>query len=138
MGDDKDLSGFWIGAYHYPIAAKPVAFNAVIEDDMGLFTGEICENVTFCRPSEMLLFASIFGNLNHHHVHFEKVYESGAAAGYGKVLYTGDLAADGNSIQGRWTIPGDWSGRFVMERTKGAVSDLAVGRQEHELLKLKL
>jgi hypothetical protein len=45
-----------------------------------------------------------------------KTYD-GLGGVYNMVLYQGVLSADGTEISGDWTIPGDWSGRFVMIRS---------------------
>lgn len=34
----------------------------------------------------------------------------------GAIDYDGEVSADGQSISGSWTIPGDWSGVFQMQR----------------------
>jgi len=32
------------------------------------------------------------------------------------VHYAGEISRDGNEIHGRWTVPGSWSGPFLMIR----------------------
>lgn len=111
-------------------------FNAYIEDDAGLLSGDICENVTYGFERETPLFSALNGSVNNSHVHFEKIYEPGHVD-FTKVSYSGHLIEDSNEIEGSWVLtgPNGWSGKFMMVRKSGTKESLAVGRAEHKLLK---
>lgn len=48
---------------------------------------------------------------------------SQAAEGFEEAIhYEGAISVDGLSIDGRWSIPGCWSGAFRMERQSGAAA----------------
>jgi hypothetical protein len=53
-----------------------------------------------------------------------KIYD-GSFRLYDSVHYAGDVNADGTEIEGRWTVPGSWSGRFLMIRSGGLSAALA-------------
>jgi hypothetical protein len=67
------------------------------------------------RPGETL-FATLMGNRDTHTVRFTKSYEA-ADQDYTVVEYEGTLSGDGTEIEGRWTIPGNCSGTFLMIRS---------------------
>ena len=52
-------------------------------------------------------------------VTFAKVYED-EAFNSDFVRYEGTIAASGDEINGRWDVPGHWSGSFIMVRDSGA------------------
>lgn len=48
---------------------------------------------------------------------------SEAAEGFEEAIhYEGAISADGLTIDGRWSIPGGWSGAFRMQRQNGAAA----------------
>jgi hypothetical protein len=47
-----------------------------------------------------------------------KTYD-GANPHYVRVAYEGTLSTDGTEIEGRWIVPGSWSGKFLMIRSAG-------------------
>lgn len=51
-------------------------------------------------------------------VTFLKSYDD-LPQGYDTVHYAGDVGHDDNEIEGRWTVPGSWSGKFLMIRASG-------------------
>ena len=51
---------------------------------------------------------------------------------YDAVAYEGAVDAEGLEITGRWSIPGDWSGTFIMVRESG-VEEEASAEAEQEL-----
>lgn len=135
MAGQVDLTGRWTGVYFYPhdpdwnandnMPATP--FSAELTDTAGTIIGMTLE------PD--LLFADgvdIRGMLEGRHdsarVTFTKTPD-GRDRDH-EILYDGEISADGHSISGRWTIPGDWSGEFRMQRrsVSEAVSD-TVGAQ---------
>lgn len=135
-----DLSGFWVGVYEYPrndlnITDKTVKFNAVLQDDGGALSGEICENVTNIPDHDGLLFASIVGQHIDAYVSFIKTYEN-ASEMYTTVIYEGVLRDNESYIKGTWTVTGEygWSGQFVMCRAKSDSQEISIERKEHQLL----
>ena len=52
-------------------------------------------------------------------VAFAKTCEGGSPHYDRPIEYQGTLSADGTEIEGRWSIPGDWSGQFLMIRSSG-------------------
>ena len=50
--------------------------------------------------------------------------------GYDVVQYSGAVRDEGLEIAGTWTVPGSWSGTFLMIRTRGLV--LAAARTQAE------
>jgi hypothetical protein len=53
-----------------------------------------------------------------------KIYH-GAFALYDSVHYAGDINEDGSEINGRWHVPGSWSGTFLMIRDRAAATAIA-------------
>lgn len=54
-----------------------------------------------------------------------------ADGGYDTVAYEGIVTNDGDEITGRWDIPGEWSGTFIMTRDDGiALVDQAAATDE--------
>jgi len=49
-------------------------------------------------------------------VHFTKTYDEPGHARRNHVLYIGTVNGEGTEITGRWEIPGNWSGSFIMVR----------------------
>jgi hypothetical protein len=72
------------------------------------------------------LYAALVGSRQGSAVEFVKTYD-GANPNYGVVRYEGRLSSDGTEIEGRWTLPGNWSGKFLMIRPTGKRE--AVGRK---------
>src|SRR5262249_16640843 len=68
--------------------------------------------------------AILLGTRQHSTVTFVKTYD-GANPQYGTVAYQGTLSPDGTEIEGRWTVPGNWSGKFLMIRSAGQAEAVA-------------
>ena len=63
------------------------------------------------------LCATVSGARDGAVVRFTKEYPP-ETAGHGRaVIYKGLLSADGLQIEGEWTVPGSWSGKFLMIRS---------------------
>ncbi len=115
---EVDLSGDWIGLYSYPEAHPPTRFRAHLRDEGGRLSGETIEQEeTFTGGVE--LRALIDGRRDGSAVTFAKVYED-EAFNSDFVRYEGTIAAGGDEINGRWEVPGHWSGSFIMVRDSGA------------------
>lgn len=114
--DARDLSGKWHGIFNYPHSAPPTDFEAAINDSAGALVGSITEVDPITGET---LTATLDGGRTGGRVHFTKYYEADDE-NFDTVFYEGQVAEDGLEIQGRWNIPGAWSGSFIMIRAKGA------------------
>ncbi len=106
------LSGEWHGIFNYPSQFPPTEFTATVVDIEGQLSGTIAE---VDNADGNTATATIQGHLTGNRVAFTKFYDD-ISDHRDTVLYGGDLSSDGNEIGGRWTIPGDWSGTFIMVR----------------------
>lgn len=109
-----DLSGRWQGIFNYPRDVPPIGFAAMLYDIDGALTGETVEPA----PDGRTLAAQLDGRRRGSSVTFAKLYNANDGD-YDAVAYDGTVAADGQEITGRWSIPGIWSGTFIMVREKG-------------------
>ena len=123
-----DLGGEWIGIYNYPHSAPPTEFRASLRDHGGLVTGETTE------PSPKgagTLHAVIEGRREGDRLLFTKLYDD-LSFSTDPVLYDGRIDPSGDEIEGTWTIPGIWSGTFLMVRGAAAAETVA-GRIAEEV-----
>ncbi len=112
----RSLTGVWEGIYSYPPGTQPsVPFTATLIEAGSSLSGSVHEPCTIGGPSGTLLF-SLNGRRNGTSVDFVKTYH-GTNPYYGTICYEGTVNGDATEIEGRWTIPGDWSGRFLMTRS---------------------
>ena len=110
----QDLTGVWNGLYSYP-DGRSVTFVATLIDSGSTLSGSTHEPCVGGDCPAATLFATLMGSRAGSAVTFRKTYEA-ASLRYGTVNYEGRLNADATEIEGRWTIPGVWSGRFLMIR----------------------
>lgn len=110
----RDLTGRWDGIFNYPHTLPPTGFVATLVELRGALTGEVEE------PDDggAALAAVVEGERIGSRVRFTKRYDALARAHYA-VAYEGTLTPDGDEIVGEWTIPGIWSGSFIMVRAAG-------------------
>ena len=113
--DGADLSGRWHGFYNLPVDEPPTLFEAELLDTGGLLSGETTEEGDTPDCFGMTLHAVIDGRREGSRVAFTKRYDYLPRADYA-INYEGGLAPGGDEIEGRWAIPGAWSGTFVMVR----------------------
>jgi hypothetical protein len=118
-----DLTGDWSGFYSYPDGGPPNAFEAKLNESSGCVTGTTTELADMGELFGQPLHAVIDGHRAEKSVSFLKMYDC-ADEGYDVVRYEGTLDAEGNEIEGRWTVPGIWSGTFLMVRHGGANEEL--------------
>lgn len=112
--DAESLTGVWHGQYAYPAAwLPPTAFVATLIDSGGTLSGSTHE---VARGGKMM--GVVEGARQGTDVRFLKVY-SPASEEYQDVIYAGALNGDRTEIEGEWTVPGVWSGRFLMIRNRG-------------------
>jgi hypothetical protein len=113
----QDLSGTWDGLYSYPSTLAPVAFVAAVNETAGWFTGRTEEVGRSRFTSGRTLTATLQGRRSGVLVKFLKLYDA-SVPGYDSVAYEGNISADGTEIGGRWTALGNWSGTFLMIRSR--------------------
>lgn len=115
------LTGVWQGLYMYPMALEPGSFTATIIDIGGALSGSIHEMSNGDGLPPRALNASVDGLRQGTSVQFVKQYDGRAGPDWGHaVLYNGLLSSDRSEIEGVWDIPGVWSGRFLMVRSRSA------------------
>lgn len=121
-----DLTGRWDGIYNYPRTRPPTGYVALLGDRDGALTGEIEEVSEAGEPLAAVLDGERVGS----QVRFTKRYDDVERAYYA-VDYEGGLSAEGDEITGEWTIPGVWSGTFIMVRaTRSGEQVVRVAEQE--------
>ena len=111
--DEYDLTGEWSGIYNYPARYPPNAFEASIRDSGGIITGVIRQPGEFFEAPGTLQHAVIEGTREGSLVRWVKIYDDLSRA---TPHYEGTIQPGGDEIEGRWHIPGDWSGTFLMMR----------------------
>jgi hypothetical protein len=112
-----DLTGVWDGQFSYPRGYQPTTFTCILLEIGGSLSGSVHELSNNGPSKGQTLCAAVSGARDGAVVRFAKEYPP-KTAGYGRaVIYKGVLSADGLQIEGEWTIPGSWSGRFLMIRS---------------------
>jgi hypothetical protein len=123
-GADYDLTGRWSGIFNYPSMFPPNSFEAEIRDTGGLITGVITQPREAFEGPGPSRQAVIEGNRTGSSITFVKIYDD---LDRPTPHYHGIIQPGGDEIEGEWTIPGDWSGTFLMIR--GAGNEAAVVRE---------
>ena len=126
----QNLTGVWHGIYSYPIARAPVSFVATLIESASAVTGTTHEPCAFGGSPNDVLYATVLGSRQDSAVAFMKTYD-GANPHYGTVAYEGTLSPDRTEIEGRWIVPGNWSGKFLMIRSVGKAEAVARTVFEH-------
>ncbi len=121
--DALNLSGNWQGFFNYPIAKPPVAFSAALTESDGTLAGATEEIGEQGDAAGKRISATLQGRRAGHAVTWLKIYDLDYRH-YDTVRYEGTVSPDGLEIEGRWTVPGNWSGTFLMIRA-GGVPDSA-------------
>ena len=110
----QNLTGVWQGLYTYR-DGRSVSFVATLIDSGSALSGSTHEPCVGGDCPSGTLFATLAGRHNGGLVTFRKIYD-GSLPRYGAVDYAGTLNGDATEIEGRWIIPGVWSGKFLMIR----------------------
>ncbi|HWW10881.1 MAG TPA: hypothetical protein VN018_00085 [Brevundimonas sp.] len=121
MAGVVDLTGRWTGVYFYPhdpawnandnMPATP--FTAELTDTAGSVIGKTVEpDLLFADGPDVR--AVLEGRHDGLRLTFTKTPDGRDRDHV--ILYDGEISADGDSVSGRWTIPGSWSGDFRMQR----------------------
>lgn len=125
-----DLSGEWQGLFSYPHSFPDTRFRAIIVDSGGSLAGTIDE-IDMTETVGGSLEARIDGRHDGSSVVFTKFYALDSDD-FDVVAYEGTLSVDECQIAGSWSVPGEWSGSFVMNRS--AAKALEVNRREAVLV----
>jgi hypothetical protein len=116
QGNSESLTGVWHGLYAGDSARRHVNFVATLLETVSFVSGATHEPRAVGGTPGDVLFATLMGDRAARSVRFTKSYEV-ADADYTVVEYEGTLSTDGTEIDGRWTIPGNCSGTFLMIRS---------------------
>ena len=125
---EHDLSGQWSGIYTYPSLYPPNTFEATIRDAGGVITGVIAQPGEFFEPAGLVQHSVIEGSREGSILRFVKIYDD---LNRPTPHYHGVIQPGGDEIEGEWTIPGDWSGTFLMIRGSkaGQAEERKVGEE---------
>jgi hypothetical protein len=123
LDPESNLTGIWQGQFSYPEKLPPEFFTATLLERPGLLGGSIQETHQHGKTAGKTFYASVHGRRVGNAVTFTKTYETPPRRH--SVHYDGTLNEEGTEIEGSWTVPGSWSGRFLMIRTSGLAQDAA-------------
>jgi hypothetical protein len=130
MAPENTLTGLWQGQFSYPRAMPPEFFTANLIEAPDFIGGSIQETARSGKHAGKVFYASVHGSRDGNMVRFTKTYETPPMLH--EVLYQGTINAEGTEIDGTWTLPGSWSGRFLMIRSTG-LAQLAERRETVEV-----
>jgi hypothetical protein len=116
--DERNLTGVWHGLYTYP-QQRSVSFVATLIETERWLSGSTHEPCVYGERPGATLLATVAGSRSGSAVTFVKTYDRNAGESFGIVNYEGTLSGDATEIEGRWSIPGVWSGKFLMIRSGG-------------------
>jgi hypothetical protein len=122
--DDRNLTGVWNGLYTYQ-DGRFTSFVATLIDSGGALSGTTHEPGTVGGRPGATLCANLAGFCRGGAVAFTKVYEQPDGLHRSPILYDGALNGDGTEIEGRWTIVGVWSGKFLMIRPGNRAAEVS-------------
>ena len=126
----ESLTGVWQGLFTYPRFFRAGNFNATLIETVSYLSGSTSEIWAFGGPKAgETVFAMLSGHRAGGAVTFTKTYEGPGRPNH-SVQYEGTLTDDFLEIEGRWFIPGNWAGRFLMIRSGGR--SVEVAREEFE------
>jgi hypothetical protein len=125
----ENLTGIWIGLYSYPRALKAGHFSATLIETPGSLGGSTSEIWRHGPRAGETVLATLSGSRSGNNVRFTKTYEGPEKPNH-SVEYEGIVGEDFLEIEGRWFVPGNWAGRFLMIRSGGRAVEAA--REEFE------
>lgn len=123
-GNSRKLTGVWQGTYTYPSGSPTVPFTATLIEAGHLLSGSVHEPCLMLGSPNEILFATLNGTRRDSAVSFVKTYD-GSNPNYRSVSYEGTANGDATEIEGRWKVPRDWSGRFLMIRSGDQPAEVA-------------
>src|SRR5262249_32292372 len=109
----QNLTGIWHGLYSYPIPRAPVSFVATLIETASTISGTTHEPCAVGGSPNEILYATLLGSRQGSRVSFVKTYD-GTNPNYRTVAYEGTLSPDPTESGGRWMLPSNWSGKFLM------------------------
>jgi hypothetical protein len=115
---DQNITGVWSGLFTYPRKLRAGNFSATLIDTGNQISGSTSELCQVGPRAGETIFAMLSGRRDGHAVRFTKTYEGPGKPNH-SVEYEGTLTEDFLEIEGRWYIPGNWAGRFLMIRSGG-------------------
>jgi hypothetical protein len=116
------LTGVWHGLYTYANGVS-VSFVATLIESGSRFSGSIHEPGGG-TASGQTLYATLAGDRQDNAVAFIKTYDCDDPDYQDPVAYEGALSGDATEIEGRWTIRGWSSGKFLMVRSAGKAASV--------------
>ena len=116
-----NLSGIWQGEFSYPRNRPAIAFRATLTESSSWIHGVTEEKGAVGEARGLTISATLQGRRSGREVTWLKLYDA-SYRGYDAVQYGGEINEDGTEILGRWTIHGNWSGRFLMVRAKANIA----------------
>lgn len=119
-----NLTGVWMGLFSYPGHRRAGNFTATLIETASALTGSTSEIWLSPPRAGETVFAMLQGRRHGRDVRFTKSYEGPERPNH-SVEYEGYLADDFLEIEGRWFIPGNWAGRFLMIRSGGRAIEVA-------------
>jgi hypothetical protein len=122
------LTGLWHGQFSYPSGAPAEFFRATLLETPEWLSGSTQEVSQFGESKGKTLYATLRGRRDGSAVSFVKTYESQTRSH--SVNYAGTLNGDATEIEGIWTVPGVWSGKFLMIRESGIKATIRQGVRE--------
>ena len=128
--EGDSLTGVWDGLLTYPRLLQPMTFTAVLFETGATIHGNTHETAVDGPHAGRQLTATVAGSREGSAVDFVKIYDPVEGRHTRQIIYQGTLNADATEIEGRWSIPGNWSGKFLMVRSGSATG--AVEAQERE------
>jgi hypothetical protein len=125
----ENLTGVWQGLFTYPRYLRAGNFSATLIETASHLSGSTSEICAMGPRRGQTVFAMLSGHRAGNAVVFTKAYEGPERPNH-SVEYEGTLTDDFLEIEGRWFIPGNWAGRFLMIRSGGR--SVEVAREEFE------
>jgi hypothetical protein len=120
----QGLTGLWHGRFSYPRNLPPTGFTAVLSENGAWIGGVIEETADTGEQAGQTICSTVQGRREGAHIRFLKTYDHPTRA-RDSVVYEGVLDHDATEIVGRWSIPGNWSGDFIMIRAKATPEAVA-------------
>ena len=119
----KSLTGVWQGTYTYSSGLKPEPFIATLIEAGHSLSGSTHEPGAHRDGRPVTLYASLVGARSGSFASFTKTYD-GTGGWDHSIEYSGTVNGDATEIEGEWTFPGQWAGRFLMVRQGNAKQEL--------------
>jgi len=126
----ENLTGVWEGLFTYPRFLRAGNFSATLIETASHLSGSTSEIWLTSGPRRgETVLGMLAGRRSFLSVRFTKTYVGPERPNHA-VEYEGTLTEDFQEIEGRWFIPGNWAGRFLMIRSGGR--SVEVAREEFE------